>query len=68
MIRVIELSSDERKQQTVELFNHIKHYLDEGLSYNKALVAAGIMHKSHSWRNRAWSREVVEYAKSMGYD
>jgi hypothetical protein len=67
MIRVIKLSSDERKQQTVELFYKIKPYLDEGLSYNKAFKSAGLM-SARSWRSRAYTREVVEYAKSMGYD
>ena len=66
-MKVIETSTAERKQETRELFDKVKPFLDDGLSYNKALKQAGIMRTGLSWRQRAYTRDVVELAKEQGY-
>ena len=66
-MKVIETSTAERKQETRELFDKVKPFLDDGLSYNKALKQAGIMETGLSWRQRAYTRDVVELAKEHGY-
>lgn len=67
MIKVIEQSTSERNDETCKLFHQIKPFLDEGLSYNKAFVKAGLFSNNHSWRSRKWSRDVVGYAVGQGY-
>lgn len=66
MIKIIEQSTDERMKETQELFNKVKPFLDEGYSYDKALKKAGLM-TANSWKQRAYTREIVEYAKKQGY-
>lgn len=71
MITVIEQSTSERLEETRQLFLQIKPFLDEGLSFNKAFLEAGLFSSKNklkvSWRNYGWSRDVVEYAKKQGY-
>lgn len=66
-MKVIETSTAERRQETRELFDKVKPFLDDGLSYDKALKQAGIMGTGLSWRQRAYTRDVVELAKEHGY-
>lgn len=66
MITVIGQSTDERKQETLDSFDKIKPLLDEGYSYDKALKKAGLM-TANSWKQRAYTREIVEHAKKQGY-
>lgn len=65
-MKVIETSTAERRQETRELFDKVKPFLDDGLSYDKALKQAGVM-SARSWRQRAYTRDVVELAKEHGY-
>ena len=67
MIKVISQSTSERNQETEELFLKIKPFLDKNYSFNKAFRKAGLFKKNFSWRNWAWSRDVVEYARKQGY-
>lgn len=66
-ITVVEQDTNERKEETRRLFHKIKPFLDEGLNFNKAFAKAGLFVPNQSWRNCAWSRDVVEYAKRRGY-
>ena len=68
MITVIEQSTSERLEETRQLFLQIKPFLDEGLSFNKAFLKAGLFSsENYSVSNQKWSRDVVEYAKKQGY-
>lgn len=71
MITVITQSTSERLEETRQLFQQIKPFLDEGLSFNKAFLEAGLFPSKNkfkvSWRNCGWSRDVVDYAKKQGY-
>lgn len=66
MISIVEQSTAERRRETRELFDKVKPFLDEGLSYDKALKQAGVM-SARSWKQRAYTRDVVELAKKQGY-
>ena len=66
MISIVEQSTAERGQETRELFDKVKPFLDEGLSYDKALKQAGLM-TANSWKQRAYTRDLVDYAKKQGY-
>lgn len=68
MIKVIQQSESEQKQETIELFQQIKPYLDKGYSWNKAFEKVGLVYGYQSWKARRWTRDVVEYAKTLGYD
>lgn len=66
-LKVIEQTTEERKNETRQLFKKIKPFLEEGYSYNKSLVKAGLMHHKRSWVNTARTRDVIAYAKKQGY-
>ena len=38
--KVISQSTKEREQETIDLFNKAKPYLDEGFSYHLAIIKA----------------------------
>lgn len=67
MIRVIQQSTSERMEETRLGFDRIKPFLDAGFSYNGSLREAGLLSVNGSWRNSAWTRDVIEYAKKQGY-
>lgn len=68
MITVISQSTSERLEETRQLFLQVKPFLDEGLSFKKAFLKAGLFpSENHSVSNQKWSRDVVEYAKKQGY-
>ena len=69
MIKVIETSTAERKQETIELFNEIKPYLDDGYSYTSALEKVGrITSKAKGYYYcQAWFKDLKEYGESQGY-
>ena len=67
MIKVIEKTTQQRKEETVELFNEVKPLLDEGIPFYKAVKK--VKNLSHfGFANQAWYREVRDYAKSQGYE
>lgn len=67
MIKVIQQSTSERMDEIRNGFLRIKPFLDGGFSYNESLREAGLLSVNGSWRNRAWTRDVIEYAKKQGY-
>ena len=67
MINVIEQSTSDRKKATINLFNEIKPYLDEGMIYSKAVKIVKNLPGSYPCTNLAWFRDVVEYGESQGY-
>lgn len=65
-IRVIELSTAEREEETRQLFLQCKPYLDKGMSLHKVVkIVKQINHTS--FYNQAWFKELREYAMSHGY-
>ena len=66
-ITVISQTTAERRQETIDLFNEIKPYLDDGYSYTSALIKIGRTQKKNRVYQQAWFRELKEYGESQGY-
>ena len=64
-MRVIEMNTQEREQEIIDLFEAIKPLLDEGYTYNKALRKVKNLTSLNT--NNAWYRNVIEYGESQGY-
>ncbi|WP_405286592.1 hypothetical protein [Methanobrevibacter sp.] len=64
-IKVIEQNTNERNQQTIQLFQKIKPYLDEGHSFTRALTICG--YKVYNYKS-GWFKHLIDYAKTQGYD
>ena len=66
-IKVICKSTKERKQETIDLFNKAKPYLDDGFSYGSALQK--VLGKKPTWSfgGASWYKEFMEYADAHGY-
>lgn len=65
--KVICQSTKEREQETIDLFNKAKPYLDEGFSYRSALQKLLRKKPSCSFGGARWYKEFVEYADAHGY-
>ena len=66
MIRVIQQSTEERKAETIQLFEKIKPLLDKGYSFNKAL--SEVTDLSVTNYRCGWFKDLIDYAKTQGYD
>ncbi len=69
MITVITQTTSERNEETRQLFEQIRPYLDDGYGYMSALIKIGRVKqnvRSPIYRH-AWFREVVEYGETQGY-
>ena len=62
MISIIEQSTQERKQEIIDIFNQIKPLLDNGHSYSSALRAV-----DPSLARSKLSKEVINYGETQGY-
>ena len=68
MITVVEQSTSERLDETRELFESIRTYLDEGYGYRKSLILIGRIKENTRLNNRnGWFRDLTEYGASKGY-
>lgn len=67
MIRVIEQTTEERKQETRELFNKIRPLLDNGIMYNKAVKQVKNLPPDYSCTQLAWFRDLIAYGETQGY-
>ena len=66
MIRVIQKSTSERKEDAKELFNKCVPYLNEGVSLRQAVIKVT---NNEVTNNRCgWFKDVIDYAESQGYD
>ena len=68
MIRVIAQTTDERKKETIKLFEEIKPHLDEGYPYRASLIRVGkITPKTSINVRNGWGRDLIEYGEEQGY-
>ena len=68
MITIVEQTTAERKNETKDLFEQIKPYLDEGFSYKSALVKIGRISRGTNLNTRkGWYKHLIDYGNSMGY-
>ena len=65
--KVICQSTKEREQETIDLFNKAKPYLDDGFSYRSAVIKALGLNPINSHGNAKWYKDFVEYADAHGY-
>ena len=65
--KVISQSTKEREQETIDLFNKTKPYLDDGCSYRLALQKVLGKKPTCSFSERRWYKDFVEYADAHGY-
>ena len=65
--KVVCQSTKEREQETVDLFNKAKPYLDDGCSYRSALQKVLGKKPTCSFGGVSWYKEFVEYADAHGY-
>ena len=65
--KVISQSTKEREQETIDLFNKAKHYLDDGCSYRLAIMKVLGKEPTCYFSNRGWYKDFVEYADAHGY-
>ena len=65
--KVISQSTKEREQETIDLFNKAKPYLDEGFSYRSAIIKVLGLNPNTRFNRMRWYRDFVEYADAHGY-
>ena len=65
--KVISQSTKEREQETIDLFNKAKPYLDDGFSYRSALIKILGKEPNSSFSDARWYKDFVEYADAHGY-
>ena len=65
--KVISQSTKERGQETIDLFNKAKPYLDGGCSYRLAIMKGLGLKPNSSFSNASWYKEFMDYADSHGY-
>ena len=66
-IIVIEQTTEERKQETKELFEQIKPLLDKGMIYSNAVRKVKGMPENSSRSSQAWYKELIAYGETQGY-
>ena len=69
MIKVIEQSTAERKEETRRLFESIKPLLDHGYGYKQALEKIGRIPVDSrvGYTTHGWFKELKEYGETQGY-
>ena len=65
--KVISQSTKEREQETIDLFNKAKPYLDDGFSYRLAIMKVLGKEPSNSFGSASWYKEFIDYADAHGY-
>ena len=65
--KVISQSTKEREQETIDLFNKAKPYLDEGFSYRSAIIKALGLNPNSRFNTMRWYKDFVEYADAHSY-
>ena len=65
--KVISQSTKEREQETIDLFNKAKPYLDEGFSYRLAILKVLGKEPTCSFGGARWYKDFVDYADAHGY-
>ena len=67
-IRVISQSTQERLNETINLWLKVKPLLDKGHIYSYAVrIVAGRYDDGFNRFQDAWYRDLVEYGESQGY-
>lgn len=62
---IIERTTEDCHNETVDLFNQIKPLLDNGESYSSACKI--VLGKTSIGAQLAWYKELIQYGESQGY-
>ena len=65
-IKVIEQTTAERKQETVDIFQKVKPYLDRGYSLRQAVLK--VSDRNITNVKNGWYRDLIDYCESQGYE
>ena len=65
-IKVIEQTTAERKQETRDIFQKVKPYLDRGYSLRQAVLRCTDRNITNV--KNGWYRDLIEYCESQGYE
>ena len=65
-IKVIEQTTAERRQETVDIFNKVQPYLDRGYSLRQAVLRCTDRNITNV--KNGWYRDLIEYCESQGYE
>lgn len=66
-ITIITQTTAERRQETIDLFNQIRPYLDKNYTYSHAIRIVKNLPPRANRYSQAWYRDVVAYGESQGY-
>ena len=66
-ITIIQQTTAERRQETIDLFNKIKPLLDNGWIYSAAIRKVKNLPPGFNRYQQAWYRDVVAYGETQGY-
>jgi hypothetical protein len=66
-MRVIERTTSDLEQETIDLYNACKPLLDEGMPIEKAVKQVRGIRQSSNIGNNAWYRRFRDYAVEQGY-
>ena len=63
---IIETTTEERRQETIQLYNKCKPYLDKGYSLHRA--AWKVRGQKPNNTKNGWYKELIDYSISQGFD
>ena len=66
-IKVVERTTADVDEETKELFEQCKPYLDDGLGFYDALRIVKNIPETSCFGNRSWYKRFKAYAKTQGY-
>ena len=66
-MKVIERTQEDIDQETKELFQECKPYLDKGYGFYKTLRIVKNIPETSSFGNSSWYKRFREYAIKQGY-
>lgn len=64
-MRIIERTTEDLQQETIELFNEIKPLLDQGESYHSAIKKIKKLTSPNS--KLGWYQRLIQYGETQGY-
>lgn len=67
MMTIIERTSKDLQDETIELFNECKPLIDEGYSMTHAIRTVKNLRPGNGFTDTAWYKRFKEYAATQGY-
>ena len=64
---IVERSSQDIEDETIQLFNDCKPLLDKGMGFYAAIRQVKGLRESSNFGNSSWYKRFKKYAASQGY-